>query len=67
MSSKVLSDGFAEQQKMAFQVDKRASERARLLFTTSCDHIPLNFHTHDVHFMDLADPFDCDCPKPCYS
>jgi hypothetical protein len=67
LSSEVITDGFVEQQKMVLQVDKRASEHARLLFTRSCGHIPIDFHTHDVHFMDLTDPFDCDCPKQCWS
>ena len=46
--------------KKEFQVGKRASERARLLFTTYCGHNPVNFTTQDVHSMDLTDPFDCD-------
>ena len=33
-----LTDGHVERQKKKFQVDKWASKRARLLFTTSCSH-----------------------------
>jgi hypothetical protein len=68
ISSKVLTNGYVEEEKKEFQVDKRASKRARLLFTSSCGHIPLNFTTWDVHFMDLTDPFDSDsCQKQCWS
>jgi hypothetical protein len=68
INNEVLTDGYVEEQKKEFQVDKRASERARLLFTSSCGHIPLNFTTWDVHFMDLTDPFDSDsCQKQCWS
>ena len=56
ISSMVLTDGYVEEQKKEFQVGKRASERARLLFTTYCGHNPVNFTTQDVHFMDLTDP-----------
>ena len=38
-----LTDGHVEQQKKKFQVDKWASKRARLLFTTSCSHPELIF------------------------
>ena len=63
----VLTDGYVKEQKKEFQVGKRASERAGLLFTTYCSHNPVNFMTHDVHSMDLTDPFDCDCRKHCWS
>ena len=63
ISGMVLTDGYVEEQKKEFQVGKRAFERARLLFTTYCGHNPVNFTTQDVHSMDLADPFDCDCRK----
>ena len=58
-----LMNGHVEQQKKKFQVDKWASERARLLFTTTCRHMLVNFLTHDVDFMDQTDPFVCDCQK----
>ncbi|XBI17851.1 hypothetical protein VPH35_059791 [Triticum aestivum] len=67
ISSMVLTDGYVEEQKKEFQVGKRASERAGLLFTTYCGHNPVNFTTQDVHSMDLTDPFDCDCRKQCWS
>ena len=63
ISSMVLMDGYVEEQKKEFHVDKRASERVGLLFTTSCGHNPVNFTTQDVHSMHLTDPFDCDCKK----
>ena len=47
-----LTDGHVEQQKKKFQVDKWASKRARLLFTTSCSHRAINFYAQDVDFMD---------------
>jgi hypothetical protein len=60
---KFLTDGYVEQQKRKFHVDKWASERARLLFTTTCRHMPVNFLAHDFDFMDQTDPFVCDCQK----
>ena len=62
-NKKFLTDGHVEQHKKKFLVDKRASERARLLFTTSCHHVPVNFLAQDLDFMDKTDPFDCDCRK----
>ena len=56
-SKRFLTDEHVEQQKTKFQVDKRASERGGLLFTTYCGHNPVNFTTQDVHSMDLTDPF----------
>jgi len=41
----VLMDGYVEEQKKEFQVDKTTSERAELLFTTYCCHNPVNFMT----------------------
>ena len=63
----ILKDGYVEEQKKEFQVDKRAAERVGLLFTTSCGHNPVNFKTQDVHSMDFTDPFDRDCRKQCRS
>ena len=63
ISSMVLTDGYVEEQKMEFQVGKRASKHVGLLFTTYCGHNPVNSMTQDVHSMDLTDPFDCDCRK----
>ena len=56
-----LMDGHVEQHKKKFQVDKRAFERARLLFTTTCLHVPVDLLAQDLDFMDQANPFDCDC------
>ena len=68
INNEVLTDGYVEEQKKDFQVDKRASEGARLLFTSSCGHIPLCVMTRDAHFMDLTDPFDSDsCRKQWWS
>ena len=56
-----LTDGHIEQHKNKFQVDKRASEHARLLFTTICRHHgPVDLLYRDLDFMDRANPFDCD-------
>ena len=55
-------DGHVEQHKKKFQVDKRASKRARLLFTTFL-HVPVDFLVQDLDFMDQTDPSDCDCQK----
>ena len=49
--------------KNKFQVDKWASERARLLFTTTCGHVLVKVFAQDVDFMDQTDPFVCDCQK----
>ena len=62
-SKRFLTDGHVEQQKKKFQVDKWASEHARLLFTTTCSHPPINIFAQDVDFMDQADQFVCDCEK----
>ena len=62
-SKRFLTDEHVEQQKKKFQVDKWASKRARLLFTTSCSHRAINFYAQDVDFMDQTDSFVCDCEK----
>mgnify|MGYP005837898915 CR=1 FL=1 len=62
-NKKFPTDGYVEQQKKKFQVDKWASVRARLLFTTTCGHVPVKKFTRDVDFMDQTDPFVCDCQK----
>ena len=62
-SKRFLTDEHVEQQKKKLQVEKWASERARLLFTTTCRHMPVNFLAHDVDFVDQTDPFVCDCKK----
>ena len=49
--------------KNKFQVDKWASEHARLLFTTTCGHVPTNYLARDFDFVDQTDPFVCDCEK----
>ena len=60
---KFLTAASVEQHKKKFQVDLRASDRARLLFTTTCHHGPVEFLAVDLDFMDQTDPFDCDCRK----
>ena len=62
-SKRFLTDEHVEQQKKKFQVDKWASKRARLLFTTSCSHPKIYFFAQAVDFMDHSDPFVCDCKK----
>ena len=52
-----------EQHKKKFQVDLRAFDHARLLFTISCHHVPVEFLAGDLDFMDQTDPFVCDCEK----
>ena len=52
-----------EQHKKKFHVDLRASDRAWLLFTTACHHVPVELLAGDLDFMDQTDPFDCDCQK----
>ena len=51
-NKKFLTGGYVEQQKKKFQVNKWDSERARLVFTTTCCHMAVNFLAHDVDFMD---------------
>ena len=51
-SKRFLTDEHVEQQKKKFQVDKWASKRARLLFTTTCSHVPVDFLVQDLDFMD---------------
>ena len=60
-NKKFLTQLYVEQHKKKFQVDLRASDRARLLFTTACHHGPVEFLGRDLDFMDKTDPFDCDC------
>ena len=62
-NKKLLTAASIEEHKKKFQVDLRASDRARLLFTIACHHVPVEFLAEDLDFMDLTDPFDCDCPK----
>ena len=62
-SKRFLTDEHVEQQKKKFQVDKWASKRARLLFTTSGSHPGIIFFAEDIDFMDRTDPFVCDCKK----
>ena len=62
-SKRFLMDEHVEQQKKKFQVDKWASKRARLLFTTSGRRPKINVFAQDVDFMDQTDPFVCDCKK----
>ena len=59
--NKFLTAASVEQHKKKFQVDLTDSDRARLLFTTSCHHGPVEFLGWDLDFMDKTDPFDCDC------
>jgi hypothetical protein len=40
-NKKFLTNEHVEQQKKKLQVDKWASERARLLFTKTCGHAPI--------------------------
>ena len=42
-NKRFLTDGHVEQQKNKFQVDKWASQHARLLFTTTCSHPIIDF------------------------
>ena len=65
INNMVLTDGYVvEEQKKEFQVGKRASDRARLIFTTTCGHHgPVELLYWDLDFMDRTDPFDCDCQK----
>ena len=60
---KFLTAASVEQHKKKFQVDLRASDRARLLFTIACHHGPVVFLARDFDFMDQTDPSDCDCRK----
>ena len=62
-NKKFLTAAGVEQHKKKFQVDLRASDRARLLFTTTCHHGPVELLYRDLDFMDQTDPFDCDCQK----
>ena len=62
-NKKFLMAASVEQHKKKFHVDLRASDRARLLFTTTCHHGPVEFLAVDLDFMDQTDPFDCDCRK----
>ena len=60
---KFLTAASVEHHKKKFQVDLRASDRARLLFIIDCHHGPVEFLAQDLYFMDQTDPFDCDCRK----
>ena len=56
-SKRFLTDEHVEQHKKKFQVDKWASIRARLLFTITCSHPPINCFAQDVDCMDQTNPF----------
>ena len=58
---KFLTAAIIEQHKKKFQVDLRASDHARLLFTIACHHVPIQFLAGDLDFMDQTNPFDCYC------
>ena len=63
-NKKILTTAGVEQHKKKFHVDLRASDHARLLFTTTCRHHgPVQFLYRDLDFIDQTDPFDCDCQK----
>ena len=62
-NKKFLTAASVEQHKKKFQVDLRASDRAWLLFRTTCHHVRVEFLAGDLDFMDQTDPFDCDCRK----
>ena len=62
-NNKFLMAASVKQHKKKFQVDLRASDRARILFTTACHHGPVEFLGRDLDFMDKTDPFDCVCQK----
>ena len=59
-NKKFLMAASVEQHKKKFQVDLRAPDRARLLFTTACHHGPVEFLARDLDCTDQTDPFDCD-------
>ena len=59
---------YAEQHKKMFQVDLRASDCVRLLFTRACGHHgAVELLYWDLDFMDQTDPFDCNCQKLWFS
>ena len=60
---KFLTAASVEHHKKKFQVDLSASDCARLLFATTCHHVPVEFLARDLDFMDQTDPFDYDCQK----
>ena len=49
-NKKFLMAAGVEQHKNKFHVDLRASDRARLLFTTTCHHGPVDFLAVDLDF-----------------
>ena len=61
---KFLTAASVEQHKKKFQVDLRPSDRACIIFTTTCRHHgPVDLWYRDLDFMDRTDPHDCDCQK----
>ena len=63
-NNKFLMAASVKQHKKKFQVDLRASERVRLLFTTACGHHgAVELLYWNLYFMVQADPFDCNCRK----
>src|SRR3990170_2208204 len=63
-NKKLLTAVSVEQHKKKFQVDLRASDRVRLLFTIACGHHgAVELLYWDLDFMDQTDPFDCNCRK----
>ena len=67
-NKKLLTAASVEEHKKKFQVDLRASDRVRLLFTTACGHHgAVELLYWDLDFMDQTDPFDCNCRKLWFS
>jgi hypothetical protein len=63
-NKKLLTAASVEQHKKKFQVDLRAFDRVRLLFTTACGHHgAVELLYWDLDFMDQTDPFDCNRRK----
>ena len=63
-NKKLLTAASVEEHKKKFQVDLRASDCVRLLFTTASGHQgEVELLYWDLDFMDQTDPFDCNCRK----
>ena len=52
---------FYKRQEEALQMDKRASNCAKLKLTTTCKHMHMDLKNTGVEYLDLPDPFNCGC------
>jgi hypothetical protein len=56
-----FTEEFYEKQQKDLLWHKKASERARLILSAACKHRFFYLKLTRVEYLDLTDPFSCDC------